>query len=168
MRRALSGKADLRHSGLPIVTGQGFRPMRCWPRSDPLAPSSTLQSAHRHLGARGDGRFRLGTDAGEQLSPRWWWWRPAAVPLRPSVRRSPASKRARRHLGVLFGAAHGGFPRQGRVDRRRRRFWRSDWTLNLEPSARSLTLLHRRDEFRARRIRLSKCVPWWPPTRSSC
>ena len=42
-----------------------------------------------------------------------------------------------------------------------------DWTVNLAPLAKSLTLIHRRDGFRPRRpTRSTKCAPWSPTGRS--
>ena len=40
-----------------------------------------------------------------------------------------------------------------------------DWTLNLQPVARRLTLVHRRDDFRGAPLRSMPCARWWPPAR---
>ena len=41
-----------------------------------------------------------------------------------------------------------------------------DWTLNLQPIAKRLTLVHRRDEFAARRTASTRCERWSRPARS--
>ena len=38
-----------------------------------------------------------------------------------------------------------------------------DWTVNLQPIAKRLTLLHRRDAFRAAPTRWTRCARSWPP-----
>ena len=43
-----------------------------------------------------------------------------------------------------------------------------DWTINLQPVVRSLSLLHRRDEFRGAPIRSSRCARWWRPAKWRC
>ena len=43
-----------------------------------------------------------------------------------------------------------------------------DWTLNLQPVAKRLTLLHRRDEFRGAPIPWRRCARWWRRRRWSC
>lgn len=40
-----------------------------------------------------------------------------------------------------------------------------DWTLNLHPIAKRITLLHRRDDFRAAPTTSNRCARWSAPER---
>jgi thioredoxin reductase (NADPH) len=133
--------------GLPIVTGQEL--------TDRLMEQIKPFGAEFHLGERvdalerlPDGRFRLKTDAGTEfickvvvIAAGGGSFTPKRPPLAGieafegtsvlySVRRIEAM-RGKRMLIVGGGDSA------------------LDWTLSLQPVAKSLTLLHRRDEFRA-------------------
>ena len=133
--------------GLPIVTGQGL--------TDALLAQIKPFGAQFHLNRRidtlaraEDGRFRLNTDAGEQFLAKVVVVAAGGgsfTPKRPPL----AGIEAHEGISVFYSV-------------RRMEDFRDkdvlivgggdsalDWTLNLEPLARSLTLLHRRDEFRA-------------------
>jgi thioredoxin reductase (NADPH) len=132
--------------GLPIVTGQGL--------TDRLLEQIKPFGATFHLGQRvdalertGDGRFRLTTDIGIEfltkvvvIAAGGGSFTPKRPPL-PGIESYEGTS--------VFYAVRGIEAFRGRNvlivgggDSA------LDWTLNLEPVARSLTLLHRRDEFR--------------------
>jgi len=133
--------------GLPIVTGQGL--------TDALLAQIKPFGAQFHLNRRidtitrtDDGRFRLGTDAGEQflakvvvIAAGGGSFTPKRPPL-PGIEAHEGSsvfysvrrmEDFRDQDVLIVGGGDSAL----------------DWTLNLQPLARSLTLLHRRDEFRA-------------------
>src|SRR5215510_9060314 len=133
--------------GLPVVTGQGL--------TDALLAQIKPFGAQFHLNRRidalarlEDGRFRLTTDAGEQFLAKVVVVAAGGgsfTPKRPPL----AGIEAQEGKSVFYSV-------------RRMEDFRDkdvlivgggdsalDWTLNLQPLARSLTLLHRRDEFRA-------------------
>jgi thioredoxin reductase (NADPH) len=132
--------------GLPIVTGQGL--------TDALMAQIKPFGATFHFGQRvdslqksEDGRFRLVTDTGTELLAKvvvvaagGGSFTPKRPPLQGiesyegksvfySVRRMDDFRG--RHVLVVGGGDSA-----------------LDWTLNLQPIAKSLTLLHRRDDFR--------------------
>ena len=133
--------------GLPIVTGQGLTDAlhgadQAVRRHFPSAASASMPCRSAATAASGSSRIPA-----RSLLPRWWWSRPAADRSRPSARRLPASKptRASRcsiRCGAWTISADKDVLVVGGGDSA------LDWTLNLQPIARSLTLLHRRDDFR--------------------
>ncbi len=133
--------------GLPIVTGQGL--------TDALLAQIKPFGAQFHLNRRvdtlartDDGRFRVTTDAGEEFLTKVVVV--AAGGGSFTAKRPPlAGIEAHEGKSVFYSV-------------RRMEDFRDkdvmivgggdsalDWTLNLQPLARSLTLVHRRDEFRA-------------------
>jgi thioredoxin reductase (NADPH) len=132
--------------GFPMITGQGLVD-NLMQQIAPFGPEFHFGRMVTRLEARGrqlpaDHRCRRGVpvQGGGHRGRR------RLVPGQ-----APAGRRhrgLRGQVGVLCGAPHGGFPRPGLVivgggDSA------LDWTLNLQPLAKSLTLVHRRDEFRA-------------------
>ena len=133
--------------GLPVVTGQGL--------VDQLMLQIQPFGAEFHLGERvdalerlPDGRFRLKTDVGTEfitkvvvIAAGGGSFTPKRPPLNgieafegTSVLYSVRRMEALRGKSVLIvGGGDSAL----------------DWTLNLQPLAKSLTLVHRRDEFRA-------------------
>jgi thioredoxin reductase (NADPH) len=132
--------------GLPIVTGQGL--------TDALMAQIRPFNATFHLGQRvdalqrmDDGRFRLVTDVGTtfvtkvvviaagggSFTPK----RPPLAGIEPYEGKSVfySVRRMEDFRGKDVMVVGGGDSAL-------------DWTLNLQPLARSLTLVHRRDEFR--------------------
>jgi thioredoxin reductase (NADPH) len=132
--------------GMPIVTGQGL--------TDALMAQIKPFGATFHLGQRvdslqrlDDGRFRLATDTGTQFLAKVVVVAAGGgsfTPKRPPL----AGIEAYEGKSVFYSV-------------RRMEDFRGrdvlvvgggdsalDWTLNLQPIARSLTLLHRRDDFR--------------------
>jgi thioredoxin reductase (NADPH) len=132
--------------GLPIVTGQGL--------TDALMAQIKPFNATFHLGQRvdalqrmDDGRFRLVTDVGTtfvvkvvviaagggSFTPK----RPPLSGIEPYEGKSVfySVRRMEEFRGKDVMVVGGGDSAL-------------DWTLNLQPVARSLTLVHRRDEFR--------------------
>ena len=132
--------------GLPIVTGQGL--------TDALLQQIKPFGAEFHLNQRvdslrrlQDGRFQIATDAGEQFISKVVVIAAGGgsfTPKRPPL----AGIEAHEGKSVFYSV-------------RRMEDFRDrdvlivgggdsalDWTLNLAPLARSLTLVHRRDEFR--------------------
>ena len=132
--------------GLPIVTGQELTD-RLMQQIKPFGATFHLNQRIDALERTGDGRFRLTTDTGTQflakvvvIAAGGGSFTPKRPPLAGidayegksvfySVRRTD-DFRGRDVLVVGGGDSA------------------LDWTLNLQPVARSLTLLHRRDEFR--------------------
>jgi thioredoxin reductase (NADPH) len=132
--------------GLPIVTGQGL--------TDSLLAQIKPFGAILHLGQRvdalqrtGDGRFRLTTDIGTQFLAKvivvaagGGSFTPKRPPL-PGIEAYEGSsvyysvRRMEDFRGRDVLVVGGGDSAL-------------DWTLNLQPIASSLTLLHRRDDFR--------------------
>jgi thioredoxin reductase (NADPH) len=132
--------------GLPIVTGQGL--------TDALLAQIKPFQASFHLGQRidsltrtDDGRFRLGTDIGNQfiakvvvIAAGGGSFTPKRPPLAGIEGYEGTSvfyavRKIDEFLGKDVLVVGGGDSAL-------------DWTLSLQPVAKSLTLLHRRDEFR--------------------
>ncbi len=133
--------------GLPSVTGQELTD-RLMRQAAPFEPEFRFGQRVESLTRRPDGRFQLVTDAGElhvapvvfiaagagSFTPR----KPKVAGLEPYEGRSlfyAVRKRADfegRDLVVVGGGDSA-----------------LDWTLDLLPSVKSLTLVHRRDKFRA-------------------
>ena len=133
--------------GLPIVTGQGLTD-RLLEQIKPFGAQFHLNRRIDTLERTDDGRFRIGTDADEKFIAKVVVVAAGGgsfTPKRPPL----AGIEAHEGKSVFYSV-------------RRMEDFRDqdvlivgggdsalDWTLNLAPLARSLTLLHRRDEFRA-------------------
>ncbi len=133
--------------GYPIITGEGLVE-KLMEQIHPFHPTFHLGQMVETLAREADGRFRLTTDAGVtflgkvvvvaagggSFQPK----RPPVPGIEPyegksvfySVRRM---EDYRDHDLLVVGGGDSAL----------------DWTLNLQPLAKSLTLLHRRDDFRA-------------------
>jgi thioredoxin reductase (NADPH) len=133
--------------GFPIVTGEGLVE-KLMEQIKPFHPSFHLGQMVESLGREADGRFRLTTDAGDTFLGKVVVVAAgggSSQPKRPpvpeiekyegssvfySVRKMEAF---RDHDLMIVGGGDSAL----------------DWTLNLQPLAKSLTLVHRRDAFRA-------------------
>ncbi|MEZ5923714.1 MAG: NAD(P)/FAD-dependent oxidoreductase [Hyphomicrobiaceae bacterium] len=131
---------------LPVVTGQELTD-KLMEQIKPFGPTFHFNERIDSLERLGEGRFRLTTDAGTQfvtkvviIAAGGGSFTPKRPPLPGidayegtsvfySVRKMDAF---RGHDVLVVGGGDSAL----------------DWTLNLQPIARSLTLLHRRDEFR--------------------
>jgi thioredoxin reductase (NADPH) len=132
--------------GLPIVTGQELTD-KLLAQIKPFSPTFHLGQRIDALSRTGDGRFRLVTDAGTEFLAKVVIVAAGGgsfTPKRPPL----AGIEAYEGKSVFYSV-------------RRMEDFRGkdvlivgggdsalDWTLNLQPVAKSLTLLHRRDEFR--------------------
>ena len=133
--------------GYPIITGQGLVE-KLMEQIAPFKPSFHLGQMVESLARDSDGRFRLVTDAGTTflgkvvvIAAGGGSFQPKRPPVpgiedyegtsvHYAVRRM---EDFRGHDVLIVGGGDSAL----------------DWTLNLQPLAKSLTLLHRRDEFRA-------------------
>lgn len=133
--------------GLPMVSGQELTD-RLMEQIKPFAPSFLFNERVESLGRLEDGRFRVETDGGASLVAKVVVIAAGGgsfTPKRPPVEgveayegRSVfyAVKRREEFRGrdiVIVGGGDSAL----------------DWTVNLQPIARSVTLVHRRNEFRA-------------------
>jgi thioredoxin reductase (NADPH) len=133
--------------GLPIVTGQGL--------TDALMAQIKPFGAQFHLNQRvdslhkmDDGRFRLTTDIGTEFVAKVVVVAAGGgsfTPKRPPL----ANIEAYEGKSVFYSVRRMDDFRDKDVLIVGGGDSALDWTLNLQPIARSLTLLHRRDEFRA-------------------
>jgi thioredoxin reductase (NADPH) len=133
--------------GLPIVTGQGLTD-RLMEQVKPFGPVFHLNQMASELAREADGRWRLATDADvEIVAPAVMIAAGAGsfVPKRPPIAGIEAYEGRSVHYAVRkmdafrdkdILIAGGGDSAL-------------DWTINLAPIARSLTLVHHRDGFRA-------------------
>ncbi len=133
--------------GYPVVTGQGLVD-KLMEQIRPFNPTFHLGQMVEGLSREPDGRFRLATDAGTTflckvvvIAAGGGSFQPKRPPVpgieayegtsvHYSVRRM---EDFRDHEVLVVGGGDSAL----------------DWTLNLQPLAKKLTLLHRRDEFRA-------------------
>jgi thioredoxin reductase (NADPH) len=133
--------------GFPVVTGQGLVD-NLLKQIEPFQPSYHLGHMVESLQRQADGRFRLTTDRGTTflgkvvvIAAGGGSFQPKRPPVpgiedfegksvHYAVRRMDDF---RDHDVLIVGGGDSAL----------------DWTLNLQPLAKSLTLLHRRDEFRA-------------------
>jgi thioredoxin reductase (NADPH) len=133
--------------GFPVVTGQGLVD-NLMKQIEPFQPSYHLGHMVESLQREHDGRFRLTTDRGTTflgkvivIAAGGGSFQPKRPPVpgiedyegqsvHYAVRRMDDF---RDHDVLIVGGGDSAL----------------DWTLNLQPLAKSLTLLHRRDEFRA-------------------
>jgi thioredoxin reductase (NADPH) len=132
--------------GLVVVTGQGLTD-RLMEQIKPFAPTFHLGQRVDALKREADGRFRLVTDAGTEFLTKVVVVAAGGgsfTPKRPPL----AGIEAYEGKSVFYAVR--------RIEDFRGRDVlvvgggdsALDWVLNLQPVARSLTLLHRRDEFR--------------------
>jgi len=132
--------------GLPIVTGQGLTDA-LMAQIKPFNATFHLQQRVDALQRMDDGRFKLVTDAGEQfltkvvvIAAGGGSFTPKRPPL-PGIEAYEGKsvfysvRRMEDFRGKDVMVVGGGDSAL-------------DWTLNLQPIARSLTLVHRRDDFR--------------------
>ena len=131
---------------LPVVTGQEL--------TDRLMEQIKPFGAEFHFNERVDalerldGGFRLTTDVGTVVRMQGGGDRRRRRLLHAEAAAAARHRAVRRHVRLLLGAQDGDFRDRdvlivGGGDSA------LDWTLNLQPVAKSLTLLHRREEFRA-------------------
>ncbi|MEQ8699557.1 MAG: NAD(P)/FAD-dependent oxidoreductase, partial [Bauldia litoralis] len=133
--------------GYPEITGEGLVE-KLIEQIKPFNPSFHLNRMVESLDREADGRFRLTTDAGDTFIAKVVVIAAGGgsfQPKRPPVPGIEAYENAsvfysvrrmeefRDHDVLIVGGGDSAL----------------DWTLNLQPIARSLTLVHRRDEFRA-------------------
>ena len=71
MRRALSGEADLRHSGVPDVPAQGLVDA-LMEQIKPFGPTFHLQEMVETIEQIGEPLFRVTTDGGKVFEARSW------------------------------------------------------------------------------------------------
>ena len=134
--------------GLPIVTGQELTD-RLMEQIKPFGPQFHLGQRVEALSSCRDGRFRLDDRRRHRVHRQGRGDRRGRRLVHAEAAAARRHRGLRRQIGLLFRAPHGELPRQatslivGGGDSA------LDWTLNLQPLAKSLTLLHRRDDFRA-------------------
>jgi thioredoxin reductase (NADPH) len=133
--------------GYPVITGEGLV-HKLLEQIKPFNPTFHLGRMIESLGRDADGRFRLTTDAGDTflckavvIAAGGGSFQPKRPPV-PGIEAYEGTsvfysvrkmEEFRGHDILIVGGGDSAL----------------DWTLNLQPLARSLTLLHRRDEFRA-------------------
>jgi thioredoxin reductase (NADPH) len=133
--------------GYPLITGEGLVE-KLLEQIKPFNPTFHLGQMVEGLSREADGRFRLSTDAGTTFLCKVVVVAAGGgsfQPKRPPVPGIEAYEGTSVHYAVrrmedfrghdvlIVGGGDSAL----------------DWTLNLQPLAKSLTLLHRRDEFRA-------------------
>jgi thioredoxin reductase (NADPH) len=133
--------------GYPVVTGEGLVE-KLMEQIAPFHPAFHLGQMVEQLSREADGRFRLTTDAGTTflckvvvVAAGGGSFQPKRPPV-PGIEAYEGSsvfyavrrmEDYRGHDLLIVGGGDSAL----------------DWTLNLQPLAKSLTLLHRRDDFRA-------------------
>jgi len=133
--------------GYPVITGEGLVE-KLLEQIKPFHPSFHLGRMVESLSREPDGRFRLTTDAGDTflakvvvIAAGGGSFQPKRPPV-PGIEAYEGSsvfyavRKMEEFRGQDLMIVGGGDSAL-------------DWTLNLEPLAKSLTLVHRRDEFRA-------------------
>jgi thioredoxin reductase (NADPH) len=133
--------------GLPIVTGQELTD-RLMQQIAPFHPTFHLQQMAESLERLPDGRFKLGTELGTTITAPVLVIAAGGgsfVPRKPKIEGLEAFEGSSIHYSVRqmerfrdrdIVIAGGGDSAL-------------DWVLNLQPIAKSTTLIHRRDDFRA-------------------
>ncbi len=133
--------------GYPIITGEGLIE-KLLEQIKPFNPSFHLGQMIESLAREADGRFRMTTDAGTTflgkvvvIAAGGGSFQPKRPPV-PGIEEYEGTsvhyavrrmEDFRGHDVLIVGGGDSAL----------------DWTLNLQPLAKSLTLLHRRDDFRA-------------------
>ena len=105
---------------LPVVTGQELTD-RLLEQIKPFDPVFHFGERIDALVRQDDGRFRLTTDAGKALPHQGRRHRGRWRIVHAQASAARRHRGLRRHVGLLFRAPHGRFPRQGCPDRRWRR-----------------------------------------------
>ncbi len=132
---------------LPVVTGQELTD-RLMEQIKPFAPAFHFSERLDELARQSDGRFRLVTDAGNVFLAKVVVIAAGGgsfTPKRPPL----AGIEAFEGTSVLYSVRKIESMRGRDVVIAGGGDSALDWTLSLQPVARSLTLVHRRDEFRA-------------------
>ena len=114
----------------------------------PFNPTFHLNEMVETIEKIGDPGFRVTTDAGQVFECKVVVISAGGGSFQPKRPPVPGIEAYEGTLGVLRRAQDGAVPRQGLLivgggDSA------LDWTLNLHPIAKRVTLLHRRDDFRA-------------------
>ena len=148
VRRAIPGEADLRHSWHADRDGPGADRRAAWPRSSRSAPPSICGQRVDALQKMDDGRFRLVTDIGTSFRRQGRRDRGGRGIVHAKTTAARRYRGLRGQVGVLFGAADGRFPGQGRAGGRRRQ---------LGPRLDAQSAAHRQEPHPAAPARR---VPW--------
>jgi thioredoxin reductase (NADPH) len=132
--------------GLPIVTGQELTD-RLLEQIKPFNPVFHFSQQVEELKRLADGRFRLKTDAGRELTAKVVVVAAGGGSFTPKRPPLPGIE-AYEGTSVFYAVRRMESFRDKKVLIVGGGDSALDWTLNLQPVAKSLTLLHRRDEFR--------------------
>jgi len=132
--------------GLPIVTGQELTD-RLLEQIKPFNPVFHFSQQVEELKRLPDGRFRLKTDAGRELTAKVVVVAAGGGSFTPKRPPLPGIE-AYEGTSVFYAVRRMESFRDKKVLIVGGGDSALDWTLNLQPVAKSLTLLHRRDEFR--------------------
>jgi thioredoxin reductase (NADPH) len=132
--------------GLPIVTGQELTD-RLLEQIKPFNPVFHFSQQVEELKRLPDGRFRLTTDAGRELTAKVVVVAAGGGSFTPKRPPLPGIE-AYEGTSVFYAVRRMESFRDKKVLIVGGGDSALDWTLNLQPVAKSLTLLHRRDEFR--------------------
>ena len=132
--------------GLPIVTGQELTD-RLLEQIKPVNPVFHFSQQVEELKRLPDGRFRLKTDAGRELTAKVVVVAAGGGSFTPKRPPLPGIE-AYEGTSVFYAVRRMESFRDKKVLIVGGGDSALDWTLNLQPVAKSLTLLHRRDEFR--------------------
>ena len=151
--------------GFPVVTGQHLTD-NLMAQIAPFAPEFHFNRMVNSIEKQEDGSFKLATDADEIFNAKVVVIAAGGgsfQPKRPPVEGIEAFENTsvfysvrkmddfRGQDVVIVGGGDSAL----------------DWTLNLQPIARSLTLVHRRAVFKAAPPRSTRCRRWWARARST-
>jgi thioredoxin reductase (NADPH) len=137
--------------GLPIVTGQELT-NRLLEQTKPFEPQFHFGEMATALEKLGDGRWKLSTDAGTQLIAPVVVVAAGAgsfVPKRPPLAGIEQFEKSGDGMGVHYAVRKMDTFRGKNILIAGGGDSALDWTINLAPLAKSLTLVHHRDGFRA-------------------
>ena len=133
---------------IPMVTGQGLTDA-LMEQIKPFNPTFHLNEMVETIEKIGDPLFRVTTDAGQVFETKVVVISAGGGSFQPKRPPVPGIE-AYEGTSVFYAVRKmEQFRDQEYPDRRRRRQSALDWTLNLHPIAKRVTLLHRRDDFRA-------------------
>ena len=153
--------------GYPVITGEGLVE-KLMEQIKPFHPTFHLGQMVETLAREADGRFRLTTDAGTTFLGKVGGDRGRRRLVPAEAAAGPRHRGLRGHVGLLFGAPHGGLSRPRPADRRRRRFGaRLDAqpaAAGEEPDAASTAAT----SSAPRPTASTRCARWSRPERSSC
>ncbi|MBL8552518.1 MAG: NAD(P)/FAD-dependent oxidoreductase [Hyphomonadaceae bacterium] len=133
--------------GLPIVTGQGLTD-RLLEQIKPFHPTFHLQQMAEKLERLPDGRFKLTTDQGTEITAHVLVIAAGGgsfVPRKPKLEGLDAFE----GTSVFYSVRKMEAFRDKRIVIAGGGDSALDWTLALQPVAKEVTLVHRRDDFRA-------------------